>query len=94
VVAGADSPASTVLKLAHHGSCTSTTDEFLEAVTPDLAVISVGENDYGHPCEGVLARLEEWAEQMQRELSVYRTDRDGAVEVITDGAQVWVRTER
>jgi len=31
---------------------------------------------------------------MQRELSVYRTDRDGAVEVITDGAQVWVRMER
>jgi len=87
-------PASTVLKLAHHGSCTSTTGEFLEAVSPDLAVISVGENDYGHPCEGVLERLGEWAERRGCELRLYRTDRDGAVEVITDGVQVWVRTER
>ena len=63
-------------------------------MAPDLAVISVGENDYGHPCDGVLARLGEWAERSGRDLPVYRTDRDGAVEVVTDGAQVWVRTER
>ena len=85
--------ASTVVKLAHHGSCTSTTEEFLDAVSPELAVISVGENDYGHPCEAVLARLEEWAERRGRELPVYRTDRDGTADVVTDGAQVWVRTE-
>ncbi len=79
--------ASTVLKVAHHGSCSSTTQEFLEAVDPEVVVISVGaDNRFGHPCEEVLERLEE--------LPVYRTDERGAVEVISDGVQVWVETER
>lgn len=78
---------STVLKAAHHGSCSSTTQEFLEAVDPEVVVVSVGaDNRFGHPCTGVLERLEG--------LSVYRTDEHGVVEVITDGAQVWVQTER
>nr|HID14320.1 MBL fold metallo-hydrolase [Anaerolineae bacterium] len=78
---------STVLKAAHHGSCSSTTQEFLEAVGPEVVVVSVGaDNRFGHPCTGVLERLEG--------LSVYRTDEHGVVEVITDGAQVWVQTER
>ena len=94
LVAGGAELGSTVLKVAHHGSCTSTTEEFLDAVEPDLALISVGENDFGHPCEGVLERLREWAERRGRDLPVYRTDEHGTVEVITDGAQVWLRTER
>jgi competence protein ComEC len=79
--------ASTVLKAAHHGSCSSTTEEFLAAVDPEVVVISVGEdNDFGHPCAGVLERL--------GELPVYRTDEQGVVEIVTDGAQAWVETER
>ncbi|MEA3345581.1 MAG: DNA internalization-related competence protein ComEC/Rec2 [Chloroflexota bacterium] len=78
---------STVLKAAHHGSCSSTTQGFLDAVDPDIVVISVGaENRFGHPCEEVLKRLDG--------LPVYRTDEQGTVEVITDGRQVWVETER
>jgi len=78
---------SLVLKTAHHGSCTSTTREFLEAVAPQVVVISVGaENEFGHPCVGVLERLDG--------LSVYRTDEQGTIEIVTDGSQFWVETER
>jgi competence protein ComEC len=86
---------STVLKAAHHGGCSSTTQEFLEAVDPEVVVISVGaDNEFGHPCAEVLERLEARPEQSRRGLPVYRTDEHGVVEVITDGAQVWVETER
>ncbi len=79
--------ASTVLKAAHHGSCSSTTQEFLEAVAPEMVVISVGaDNDFGHPCADVMERLDG--------LPVYRTDEQGVVEVVSDGARVWVKTER
>ncbi len=78
---------STVLKAAHHGSCSSTTEEFLQAVDPEVVVISVGaENRFGHPCAEVLERLDGFP--------AYRTDEQGAIEVITDGIQVWVETER
>ena len=78
---------STVLKAAHHGSCTSTAEGFLEAVDPEIVVISVGEdNDFGHPCAEVLGRL--------ADLQTYRTDEHGTVEVITDGTRMWVETER
>ena len=77
---------SSVLKVAHHGSCSSTTPEFLAAVAPEVVVISVGaDNRFGHPCEEVLERLEE--------LPVYRTDKQGAVEIISDGNQMWIETE-
>lgn len=77
---------STVLKAGHHGSCTSTTHEFLEAVDPEVVVVSVGaDNDFGQPCAEVLERLEG--------LLVFRTDKDGVVEVISDGGRVWVKTE-
>jgi competence protein ComEC len=94
LVAGGAPLRSNVLKVAHHGSCTSTSEEFLAVVAPDMTVISVGENDFGHPCKAVLDRLDEWAEREGRALPVYRTDRDGSIEAISDGAQVWVRTER
>jgi competence protein ComEC len=79
--------AGTVLKAVHHGSCSSTTEEFLAAVDPEVVVISVGiDNDFGHPCAGVLERLEGQP--------VYRTDEQGVVEVVTDGTQAWVEAER
>jgi competence protein ComEC len=69
-----------VLKVGHHGSKNSTTAEFLKAVHPAVAVISVGEeNPYGHPNKELLERLE------QAGVRVLRTDRDGAVHVLTDG---------
>jgi competence protein ComEC len=78
---------STVLKVAHHGGCDSTTGAFLEAVDPQLVVISVSaENEFGHPCDALLRRL--------KGRTVYRTDEHGTVTFITDGKQVWVRTER
>jgi len=76
---------STVLKVAHHGSRFSTTSEFLRAVRPTVAAISVGaRNAYGHPDPGVLARL------VDAGAEIYRTDRDGAVIFETDGATLAV----
>ena len=80
----------TVLKVAHSGSKTSTTPEFLAAVNPRVAVISVGENRYGHPNQEVVARLE-------AELGadyIYRTDEHGTIEFITDGERLWVVAEK
>ena len=82
---------STVLKAGHHGSATSTTQRFLDAVSPAMAVISSGAgNPYGHPAPSVVERLE----SAVGAANVYRTDTQGDVEVITDGASLWVRTER
>jgi competence protein ComEC len=68
------------LKVAHHGSKTSTTEPFLSAVHPAFAVISVGrENSFGHPSPEVTERL------AAAGVRVYRTDRDGAITVSTDG---------
>ena len=65
-----------ILRVAHHGSNGSTTEEFLNAADPDAAVISVGLNNiYGHPGDDCLRRLEE------RGIPVYRTDINGAVGV-------------
>ncbi len=69
-----------VLKVGHHGSRTSTTQEFLDAISPSLAVVSVGyENSFGHPHPDVLARLE------ARHSTVLRTDLSGLATVRTDG---------
>lgn len=63
-----------ILKVAHHGSKYSSCKDFIEAYLPDIAVISVGENNtYGHPSEQTLARFRE------KGVTVYRTDKDGAV---------------
>jgi len=81
---------SKVLKVGHHGSDTSTTEEFLAVVNPQIAVISVGENRFGHPSDEVVARLEE---KLGLE-NIYRTDKHGTIEFITDGERLWVRVER
>jgi competence protein ComEC len=77
--------ASTVLKVAHHGSRTSSTARFVAAVRPAIAVVSVGaRNAYGHPDGPTLARLAEAG------ADVARTDRDGAVVLETDGRMLQV----
>ena len=81
---------STVLKVAHHGSGTSTTSQFLAAVDPELAVISVGsDNPFGHPGPEVVERLT----GRLGEDNVYRTDEDGTIEFITDGERLWVKAD-
>ena len=78
-----------VLKVAHHGSASSTTSEFLEAVSPRIAVISVGEdNKYKHPSEEVLEALN------QKGVNVYRTDLDGDIVIISDGRELEVTTKK
>ncbi|CAN5282769.1 hypothetical protein BH23GEM2_BH23GEM2_02810 [soil metagenome] len=75
-----------VLKVAHHGSRTSSGAGFLDATTARLALISVGaENAYRHPNEEVLERLH------QRRIRVLRTDHHGAIVVRTNGADIHVR---
>jgi competence protein ComEC len=65
---------STVLKVAHHGSKTSSTDEFLQLVQPQIALIGVGkDNRYGHPNTNVLERLE------NINCKIYRTDENGEI---------------
>ncbi len=83
-------PESTVLKVGHHGSATSTTTEFLAVVCPRLAVISVGkDNDFGHPSDEVIARLETEVGSD----NIYFTYKDGTIEFITDGNRLWVEVE-
>jgi len=81
---------STVLKLAHHGSASSTTSEFLNVVNPSIAIISAGkDNRYGHPDEGVLEKLE-----MMGNISIFNTGIHGTIEFISDGKNVWIKTEK
>jgi len=76
-----------VLKVAHHGSRTSSTEGFLEDVSAELGVISVGAGTaYSHPHRDALGRLRKAG------VRLFRTDLDGSVTVSTDGSRVWVRT--
>ncbi len=76
-----------LLKVAHHGSRFATSEEFVKRTHPKVAVASVGEwNTFGHPNPDVIRRLE------RNGAKVYRTDRDGAVTVETDGVRIWART--
>lgn len=63
-----------ILKVAHHGSKTSSTESFLELVEPEIVLIGVGENNnYGHPNEDVIARLQEYTPY------IFRTDDSGEI---------------
>ena len=74
---------STVLKVGHHGSDSSTTYPFLREVMPKYAVISVGEgNPYGHPADNTLSRLRD------ADVTVYRTDLQGDIICSSDGEEV------
>jgi competence protein ComEC len=76
-----------LLKVGHHGSRGSTGDEWLDSLRPRAAVISVGRNTYGHPSAQTLTRLQ------RHRVEVWRTDRDGAVTVTTDGRHMTVHSE-
>jgi competence protein ComEC len=76
-----------ILKVAHHGSSTGTSEAFLEAVSPDYAVISCGEgNSYGHPHEETIDLLVEYG------LTFYRTDLSGDILFTSDGHTIRVTT--
>jgi len=78
-----------VLKIAHHGSRTATTDALLSAINPTVALISVGaKNTYGHPAPTTLARL------AAHGVATYRTDLDGTLDVALDGKALVVRAGR
>ncbi len=80
---------SDVLKVGHHGSTSSSTAAFLDAVSPADAVIFAGEgNDYGHPHQETLDKL------ASRGIRVYRTDLNGTVTFTSDGSKLTVKTER
>ena len=80
---------STVLKVGHHGSKTSSSKEFIEAVQPRYAVFCVGANNtFGHPRPEVLKLVEESGSK------IYRTDRDGAVVFTTDGVNIKIETNQ
>ncbi|MEZ5334350.1 MAG: MBL fold metallo-hydrolase [Methanolobus sp.] len=71
---------SDILKVAHHGSTSSTCTEFLEQVSPEVSIIMVGEdNSYGHPHQEIMDRLNIFG------CEIYRTDLDGDIIVNTDG---------
>jgi len=72
--------AAEILKVAHHGSAYSSSSAFLSEVGPDVAVISVGENSYGHPSEDTIERLTAVG------ADIYRTDQDGSIYIWTDGS--------
>ncbi len=78
-----------ILKAGHHGSSTSTTQEFLDRTTPEAVLISCGEgNKYGHPHKETVARLEE------ADIDIYRTDIQGTIVVKTDGVTYKIETEK
>ncbi|OFW28226.1 MAG: DNA internalization-related competence protein ComEC/Rec2 [Acidobacteria bacterium RIFCSPLOWO2_12_FULL_65_11] len=76
-----------VLKVPHHGSLTSSTRDFLQALQPDVAVFSVGRsNRFGHPAPDVVQRYRNVG------AAIFRTDQDGAVTLETDGTSIHLRT--
>jgi competence protein ComEC len=75
---------SDVLKLGHHGSKTSTSDLWLDTVTPKFAVVSAGiDNRYGHPHQDVMQRV------FKRNIQTSHTGTDGTITFLSDGMTVW-----
>ena len=80
---------STVLKLGHHGSSSSTSEGFLNSVRPKLAVASLGaDNEYGHPHQETLDKLK------NADIPLLRTDLSGTIHITLDGTGYKVETER
>ncbi|GGF19182.1 competence protein ComEC [Halobacillus andaensis] len=86
---GAANVEAEILQLGHHGSSTSTSAAFLQAVDPEAAIYSAGEsNQYGHPSAEVVQRVQEAG------IELYGTDVHGTVEVTTDGENYDITTEK
>ncbi len=78
-----------VLKLGHHGSDSSTSQDFLDAVSPSIGIICVGkDNNYGHPSEEIIERL------INNGVEIYRTDEAGTIIVKSNGDEILVETEK
>ena len=77
-----------LLKVGHHGSSSSTTQNFLNKVNPKYAVISVGKgNTYGHPTQSTMSKLK------AKNISVYRTDENGTIVATSDGKNITFNTK-
>ena len=78
-----------VLKLGHHGSKTASTEKYLDAVNPDIAIVSCGQgNSYGHPRVTVMEHL------VERDIDYYITVDDGDITVTSDGNNIEVFTQK
>lgn len=74
---------SDILKVAHHGSKTSSITEFIEKIKPKYAIIGVGEdNKFGHPSDSTIQNLE------KANIRIYRTDKMGEIEIKTNGKEI------
>ena len=78
-----------VLKFGHHGSSTSSTEEFLNAVSPEYGIISCGvDNKYGHPHKETLEKIK------NHNIETYRTDTQGQIQLTSDGKNIVFKTEK
>ena len=85
VIANGENIDADVLKVGHHGSTTSSSEDFIKEVSPDIAVIPVGEgNDYGHPHKEILELLE------KNNINLLRTDFEGTIILESDGENIKV----
>jgi competence protein ComEC len=91
LVASGDDIRATVLKIPHHGSDTSSTEQFLQAVDPEVAVVQVGsDNRFGHPTPDVMSRVR----SIVPDENLFVTAASGDINIRTDGERPWVTTER
>lgn len=88
MLAGGYNLAADVIKLGHHGSAYSSTENFLDAVKPSYAVVSAGaDNEYGHPHPDTLSKIK------VRGIRLYRTDQQGTIVFTSDGKTISVNTQ-
>lgn len=77
-----------VFKVPHHGSKTAIKKDYISKLSPQISVISVGKNRYGHPSEEIISYLK------NNRSKVYRTDQDGLIEIVSNGQSWYTRTQR
>lgn len=87
ISSGADLHAD-VLKVSHHGSSKCSTDMFLSKVKPKYSIISVGKNNYGHPGNDTISRLQKYSSQ------IYRTDQSGDITIISDKTELSIQRSK